>query len=171
MKQLKAQNKILDFVSKQDELTGLLNRRGMMEEIMAAMSVHQGERGVLFFADLDHLKEINDCYGHSAGDSAIDMAAEFLRLNMPRGSVIGRIGGDEFVAFTTNQEPDAVRKKVKENVKYYNEHSDEPYYIELSIGYSEFVCYDNVDIEKEISKSDELLYVEKKKRRRSIKKK
>lgn len=171
MKQLKAQNKVLDFVSKQDELTGLLNRRGMMEEIMAAMSVHQGERGVLFFADLDHLKEINDCYGHSAGDSAIDMAAEFLRLNMPRGSVIGRIGGDEFVAFTTNQEPDAVREKVKENVKYYNEHSDEPYYVELSIGYSEFVCYDNVDIEKEISKSDELLYVEKKKRRRSIKKK
>ena len=99
------------------------------------------------------------------------MAAEFLRLNMPRGSVIGRIGGDEFVAFTTNQEPDAVREKVKENVKYYNEHSDEPYYVELSIGYSEFVCYDNVDIEKEISKSDELLYVEKKKRRRSIKKK
>ncbi|MCR5145570.1 MAG: GGDEF domain-containing protein [Lachnospiraceae bacterium] len=170
MKQLKAQNKVLNFVSKQDELTGLLNRRGMMEEIMAEMSANQGERAVLFFADLDHLKEINDCFGHSAGDSAIDMAAEFLRLNAPKGSVISRIGGDEFVVFTTDIEPDKVKEKIQKSMNYYNNHSGEPYYVEMSIGYSEFVCYDSVDIEEEISKSDKLLYEEKKHRRKSVKK-
>ena len=53
---------------------------------------------------MDHLKEINDCFGHAAGDYAIQTAANYLRHCLPCNSILARIGGDEFAAFVLSDD-------------------------------------------------------------------
>ena len=52
----------------------------------------------MLFADLDHLKEINDCFGHTEGDFAIRKASSILNDELGGEHLLGRVGGDEFVA-------------------------------------------------------------------------
>jgi len=83
-----------------DPLTGLLNRRGFFD---AAGAVMQGNKAasapvsVLAF-DLDHFKSINDNFGHGMGDAMLRLFASVARKTMRGGDVIGRLGGEEFVA-------------------------------------------------------------------------
>lgn len=82
-----------------DELTGLLNRRGL--EAQSARAIAQARRsgatlGVLV-ADLDDLKLINDEFGHAEGDRAIREAARILRSATRDADYVSRIGGDEFI--------------------------------------------------------------------------
>lgn len=83
-----------------DALTDLLNRRGFFEAAAAMMSAHQATKtpvSVLAF-DIDHFKKINDTYGHGAGDAMLQLFATVVRKTMRGGDIIGRIGGEEFVA-------------------------------------------------------------------------
>lgn len=83
-----------------DPLTTLLNRRGFFEAAGAMMTANQsGMQPVSVLAfDLDHFKSINDTYGHSGGDATLQMFAAVARKTMRGGDVIGRLGGEEFVA-------------------------------------------------------------------------
>jgi diguanylate cyclase (GGDEF)-like protein len=86
-----------------DPLTGVLNRRGFFE---AAGEIMQGNRAgmapvsVLAF-DLDKFKSINDRFGHDGGDTVLEMFAAVARKTMRAGDVIGRLGGEEFVAIVS----------------------------------------------------------------------
>ena len=80
-----------------DPLTGLLNRRSFTEQFDAAMA--HGIKGVFLIADMDYLKAINDKHGHLIGDDAIVSVAHALQEILGQGSLIARIGGDEFCAF------------------------------------------------------------------------
>jgi diguanylate cyclase (GGDEF)-like protein len=75
-----------------DQLTGLLNRRGL---VVTAEQM-PGHLGVLF-CDLDGFKAINDTLGHAAGDELLEKVARRLEGSMREDSVLGRMGGDEFV--------------------------------------------------------------------------
>ena len=75
-----------------DQLTGLLNRRGL---VLTAEQI-PGHLGVLF-CDLDGFKGVNDTLGHAAGDELLEKVARRLEGAMRAGSVLGRMGGDEFV--------------------------------------------------------------------------
>ncbi len=79
-----------------DQLTGLLNRRGLEE--MAARMMDEEERVTLFFLDVDNLKQINDTFGHLRGDLTLKNVAQALARAVGPRDVVGRIGGDEFVA-------------------------------------------------------------------------
>lgn len=82
-----------------DVLTGLLNRRGFEQQANAALN--GGARGrvaAMIMGDLDHFKQINDRHGHGRGDRVIRLFAEKLREHAPPGTIIGRLGGEEFVA-------------------------------------------------------------------------
>lgn len=78
-----------------DKLTGLKNRRAM-EHVLARL-IGQGTPFGLMHLDLDHFKQINDTYGHAAGDEVLRATAERLRGAMREGDSVARIGGDEFV--------------------------------------------------------------------------
>lgn len=82
-----------------DELTGLLNRRAIMEHAEAEWARAQRERRPLSLVilDLDHLKQINDNFGHLAGDRALDHVGTLLRNSMRRYDWAGRWAGDEFL--------------------------------------------------------------------------
>jgi diguanylate cyclase (GGDEF)-like protein/PAS domain S-box-containing protein len=83
-----------------DELTGLQNRRGFLTFADAELRrTWQAGRGALLaFADLDGLKQINDLYGHAAGDTALGVVARALRETAGGEGLVARWGGDEFVA-------------------------------------------------------------------------
>ena len=82
-----------------DELTGLLNRRAIMEHAEAEWSRSQREERPLslIIIDLDYLKQINDTYGHLAGDRALTHVAYLLHNSMRRYDWAGRWAGDEFL--------------------------------------------------------------------------
>lgn len=170
---IKEQNTILSFISEYDELTKLLNRRGFIEQALTLYEKSIGKKAYLIFGDLDHLKEINDVYGHAEGDFAIQNIAERFKEVLPEDAISGRIGGDEFVAFVLSEEEgfrNRVEKMFGKIGREYNENSDKPYYIEMSIGIHEFTCDVGITLEDMIKKSDKLLYAAKERRRQSVKK-
>lgn len=157
----------LERKASSDELTGLLNRFGFKRKVGEAMKEHEGHNAVLVFADLDHLKHINDRIGHAAGDEAIYAAARLLRMGFGGEAIIGRVGGDEFVIFLCQEHgnsADAV-ERTKALMQDYNTHSKKPYYVEVSIGATSFVCTPNADISSLLRKADDCLYEAKQRRR------
>ncbi len=83
-----------------DPLTGLLNRRGFFEAAGIVMERSRSSKapvGVLAF-DLDHFKSINDRFGHGVGDAMLQLFATVVRKTMRADDIIGRLGGEEFVA-------------------------------------------------------------------------
>ena len=82
-----------------DPLTGVLNRRGFERDAAQRLSESDDlATGALLFIDLNEFKQINDRYGHQVGDQLLVIAAERLRQGLRSCDIIGRPGGDEFVA-------------------------------------------------------------------------
>ena len=65
-----------------------------------------GKSLCLFYVDLDYFKEVNDTFGHLAGDTTLETTAERLSATLPKNSVIGRLAGDEFAIFVDGLSPD-----------------------------------------------------------------
>jgi len=78
-----------------DLLTGLRNTWGL--QVALAPLLESDERLAVLFLDLDHFKDVNDCYGHGVGDRLLQSAARRLERTAPAGALISRNGGDEFV--------------------------------------------------------------------------
>lgn len=95
----RALEKELRATASKDPLTGLANRRGLREGLVAAQqrrSRHGGEIGLLFL-DLDHFKEVNDRYGHEVGDAVLIETGTCLVAATRDDDTVCRLGGDEFV--------------------------------------------------------------------------
>ncbi len=93
----------LRALSLRDELTGLYNRRALLEVAPAQLlAAHRsGTPTSLVYLDLDGMKHINDTYGHEEGDAALAETAALLTKALRQSDVIARIGGDEFVVLMT----------------------------------------------------------------------
>ncbi|MCV3241972.1 diguanylate cyclase (GGDEF)-like protein [Mesorhizobium robiniae] len=87
----------MEASSRQDHLTGLLNRRGL-EHAIGRFEATAG-LFVAMLIDLDGFKSVNDTYGHRTGDELLVMIARRIEEEAPEGSTLARIGGDEFVLF------------------------------------------------------------------------
>lgn len=173
LRTIQEQNDILSFVSEYDELTQLLNRRGFMERSIRCCQQGEGKKAFIIFGDLDHLKEINDCYGHAAGDFAIRGVSNQLREILPADAITARIGGDEFISLVFSEKEDfkrAAMEDLRVVSERFNRLSKKPYFVEISIGIYEFRCSQDTDLNELIQKSDELLYQAKVRRRKSVKK-
>lgn len=84
--------------AERDPLTGLLNRRGF-EDALGRLPPAKARDGVVLTCDIDHFKQINDGYGHAAGDRVIAELARQLSGNLPDAAVIARFGGEEFIVY------------------------------------------------------------------------
>ncbi|HEX9309719.1 MAG TPA: GGDEF domain-containing protein, partial [Gemmatimonadaceae bacterium] len=121
------------------ELTGLPNRRAFITLSEQALKLAMRmERDVLMiFIDVDHLKYINDTYGHLAGDRALIDTARVLRESCREADIIARLGGDEFVALLTvdsAQTAELVCERIKSRVAAHNTEVDRPFELSLSVG-------------------------------------
>jgi diguanylate cyclase (GGDEF)-like protein len=98
-RQVQTKNKLLEELALTDSLTGLPNRRAIME--WATREIEGAARyGFPFWvamADLDRFKAINDTFGHDAGDLVLKKFGEILRANTRASNICGRLGGEEFV--------------------------------------------------------------------------
>ena len=100
-----------------DELTGLLNRRGVLQAAQGLISqqARKGEAISALMFDLDHFKSINDKFGHAVGDKALHLFAATADASMRASDIVGRFGGEEFVALLPGNPADA--KVVAERVR------------------------------------------------------
>lgn len=101
-----------------DPLTGVLNRRSLVERLDAAC-VRAQARGLpiaLLFIDLDHFKQINDSYGHLAGDACLQAIIGPIQAELRQSDVIGRYGGEEFVVILSSADA-AAAEPVAERIR------------------------------------------------------
>lgn len=84
-----------------DDLTKILNRRGVTEKLTELISVAQQDtRPVMVgLLDIDHFKKINDNNGHDAGDEVLKAVAQLIKNNLREEDIVGRWGGEEFIIF------------------------------------------------------------------------
>lgn len=101
----------LNHVARHDHLTGLLHRGSAMEAAEAtvlSVGLTGAPFGIAIF-DLDHFKNVNDSYGHLVGDEVLAALARVMQQTARQGDIIGRFGGEEFVAFLPGADINAVR--------------------------------------------------------------
>lgn len=104
-----------------DPLTGLLNRRGWSAAFqkLAETAGLTGKATSVIMADIDHFKQVNDRYGHPAGDAVLQAVAENLRTGVRDSDILARYGGEEFVAAlpgSTSEDAAAVAEKLRRRI-------------------------------------------------------
>jgi diguanylate cyclase (GGDEF)-like protein len=174
LEDMREKNEILNFLSEYDQLCGLLNRRGFIQRAIRRNRENIGKTAYCAFMDLDHLKEINDTFGHSAGDDALHAVSVILREVTDDMDLIARIGGDEFVGMFITDTPDygvSFKAKFKAACEEFNSRSGKPYFVEASVGVTKFTCTQGLEISTIIGEADKYLYESKQLRRKTIRKK
>jgi len=88
-----------EYLANHDALTGLPNRRYMTEllEISMGVAEEKGKLLIIMFLDLNGFKQVNDIYGHAAGDKVLIVVAKRLELAIRSGDLVSRLGGDEYL--------------------------------------------------------------------------
>ena len=96
---LKEATKKLEELARTDPLTGLLNRRGLLEmmEYEIKRAKRSGKRFSVIMGDIDHFKEINDLFGHDTGDIILENLADIMKKTLRSQDIISRWGGEEFL--------------------------------------------------------------------------
>ena len=101
-------NRQLLELSRRDALTGLFNRRWLMESLQPRTDAsHRAVLASLIFIDVDHFKAFNDSLGHLAGDQALRAVAETIVQQAAADAIVARYGGEEFACLVFNTERDA----------------------------------------------------------------
>lgn len=153
-----------------DKLTGLPNRAMLMNELDLAIvqATSSGKQLTLLFIDLDGFKSINDRLGHAAGDLALAATALRLRLALRENDLLGRHGGDEFVAVLSDVPADQARSiaqraadAVLDSLSNPLDLADQPVQIGVSIGVALFPEH-GCDAESLVSAADQAMYKAKK---------
>lgn len=160
----KAQSE-LARLSRTDELTGLLNRRGFWEHAGAVLSDAEaaGRTAVMAFIDIDGLKTLNDTYGHAAGDEAIRALGHALTRIAGAEDVIARLGGDEFAAIFVH--PDVELERLRERIADEIEASGDG--LAASVGLYAVKPGEVITVDAPLARADALMYAEKRRRKRA----
>ncbi|MFM8973359.1 MAG: diguanylate cyclase domain-containing protein, partial [Actinomycetota bacterium] len=153
---------VLDRRARFDALTGLINRQEVFEQLEAE-GRRTGQEIAVLFCDLDRLKEINDSFGHAAGDEVLRVVAERARMAIRRDDIAGRIGGDEFLVVLhgvhgldeARAKAEDVRRSVSEPVAL----AGGCYSPSLSIGVT--LAQSGEDVAALIGRADEAMYAAK----------
>ena len=146
-----------------DVMTHLLNRRGLEEQMQPDWRGMCARRENITFVtfDLDHLKEINDQYGHQAGDYAIRAMAEAIRAAAPKTAVSARMGGDEFLVVLPGAEKrqaDVFARRFDKELSAINRRENRSFQVEASMGIYLAKLDGASTLEQCIRMSDEAMY-------------
>ena len=156
----------LQELAVRDSLTNLFNRRYLHEmlEVEFARSTRSQTSLAILMMDSDHLKDINDKYGHKAGDEFLMHIANVIRENIRAGDIACRYGGDEFVVMMSNVSADIAfgrAERLRESVaSHYVFHGNEQANASVSIGIAMFPVHGSSG-EILLQKADLALYAAK----------
>jgi diguanylate cyclase (GGDEF)-like protein len=157
----------LRHLSRTDDLTGLLNRRALIERLEEETRRSQRYRSdlALIIADIDYFKEINDTYGHDAGDKVLQIISGLIKNLLRQTDIIGRYGGDEFLLIlpqTSKKGAIEIAERIHSAVKDYDMHIgvERPVKTTVSLGVAQFDI-DEEDINNLIKRADNALYIAK----------
>ena len=160
----------LNMLYHEDFLTKLYNRRGFeqfSEEEFAEAKKHNIKTMTLSI-DMDNLKYINDVYGHSHGDLALQTIADAMRQACSGCEICARIDGDEFAVFGYDYSEDKAKQYTENFLQYlkdFNADSSLPYCVNASFGYTISDPSLSISREQYMKASDDLLYQNKRKRK------
>ncbi len=159
---LHALQKELRSLALTDELTGIHNRRGFFALAGQHLKLARRNRAhaLLFFADINGMKQINDRFGHSEGDAAIKRVARVLERTFRDSDVVARLGGDEFAILANEAGPDSrqdILRRLKENLR--SQGFREPRYpLSLSVGVARFDPQNPMALEELLIHADRAMY-------------
>ena len=171
--ELEVAKKLAEERARKDELTGLCNRREFFDQGRRALkqALRSKQPVSVIMMDIDHFKNINDNYGHSTGDKALQVIAKLLISTVREIDIVARIGGEEFafVLLETGLD-EAIKLTERLRLKIANTivvRKEVPVKLTASFG----VCscpVINETLETTLSKADEALYIAKKNGRNRI---
>lgn len=151
-----------------DDLTGFFNRRGflILGMQLLKLSRRNGQPLLLFFADVDELKNTNDSFGHDEGDALLLRCAAVLNNTFREADLVARLGGDEFAVLAAegaDHTCEIVLARLENAVKEVNSRGGLTH-LSLSVGVARFDPQDPVSLAELLSTADHNMYQEKRSR-------
>lgn len=152
----------LQLISKQDSLTGLLNKEAFKLQVEDYLGRNVKKDCALLFLDIDNFKALNDTLGHMAGDHALKEVAEVIRHHFREEDTVGRFGGDEFFIFSKDIPLEVFFRKL-EKIRsslfrtYYGEEKTQKVSISASMGFT-YSPDGNISYEELLEQADKALY-------------
>lgn len=153
----------LKHMAEYDSLTNLYNRRHFFHLVdhELAKSIRYKNCISLLILDLDNFKQVNDIFGHSAGDSALQMTAEEIKKISRESDILGRFGGDEFVILaleSTREDVQRLAKRLCEAISLRLKNSSFDAGVTVSIGIYHFCGEEKLSHDKFFDRADKVLY-------------
>lgn len=157
---IKLEEEKLAVAAKLDSMTMLLNHETAMETIKCILNNEGDRQHALFMLDIDNFKGLNDTLGHQAGDRFLTELAKELKNHFRESDVLGRIGGDEFMALMRNvSEREQIERKAKDILDIIQDVASDYLQVKLggSIGISIYPN-DGNDLDTLYARADAALY-------------
>ena len=155
----------LDKLSRNDVLTGILNRRGFNEtaEEIIAENKKSGRNTLISYVDMNNLKIINDRFGHEEGDFSLQTISSILMDIIGDEGIVGRIGGDEYAfVYSGLLQGKEIVKRINTTFEEFNSSSPKPYNISVSCGFCLIKAAEkDMTLEEAMSIADRDLYIAK----------
>lgn len=142
----KSADKLINYQKNNDQLTGLPNRQHLINEIDSLINQQQSRQSAngfsLLMMDLDHFKQVNDTLGHENGDALLQKAALRITKHIPEGSILARMGADEFALLLPEKAAIEVVSELANKLNTVISHAinvaDERLIMSMSIGIAQF---------------------------------
>lgn len=149
-----------------DQMTSLLNRRGLFSQVATLMAAlkRSGSPVTVMMVDLDGLKIINDTFGHTGGDAAISDTAKLLRAATRESDIVARVGGDEFVVFAPDTDAAGAKTletRIREAIEHHNNEINMYGILSASIGSATANGPEEYDFQHLLNVADQHMYEEK----------
>ncbi len=161
---LRCTQKELETLAATDFLTGLPNRRFFMQNLITEYNraIRYKSHTTLVFIDLDHFKKVNDKFGHASGDLVLCHFASFLKKNLRKQDIVGRLGGEEFsIILPETKMADAIplADRIQKLLNYEVVDEVEPgFRYTFSAGVVELDVDGNVSYQEWLNNADRALY-------------
>lgn len=161
-KQLKEREEELEEEAYRDKLTGIGNRHLFHERAETMLAT--GKKIVFCYCDLDHLKYVNDYFGHQEGDQYLKHFVDIVKANIRPEDLFVRLGGDEFCIVLLNCSKEIMKKKFEHVYEVFCNEEDNDYPKSFSYGITELPeRHDIVSTEEILQRADEVMYEYKRK--------
>lgn len=155
-----------------DYLTGLYNRAQVDRYIRSKiLRCAPGRTFSCIMIDLDNFKEINDRFGHTIGDEALETAARLMKSSLRRGDFLARIGGDEFLVVLDEGSYENLSKaaeRIREAFERFNSRTVRAFRLSLSMGYDVYRYGSHMTWSRFYRRIDRLMYENKKTRKQEL---